>query len=456
MAFAEFFRDNEKSFKLLCPYDFSESEDVEAAKSEFKKLVEDFIELQKNGGNDKKDLPLLLGKISYLFQNLPFETFENFFESKEEDEKIIANLLNFVVSVYCKNVLKRNFFIEVANENARVCQREYDIYKLQHEGVFERLNATDVKSEILQDPKIRAVRKRPANRELVLLHRKEYDGRKHIYNKDLVAQGKMSQDDALSQIANLAVGLNRYTKIPNFSLCKELIKISDQLSEESIDHETRGMKIKILPALCEIFSKAQKKTEPKLGITDFKTFVSKIKPGSIRTSDHWKIIVEYFDPQGIEGLPEGQQENYSQQVVDLPRGQVLNSEELISKTLSLIKNKSLDCDHFFLLVEKIEDPATNFGKKENLQELFKKYKYVNIASDLDKIINHSNKFFGLQQIHLDRDIFIEWVKILKQDPTWFTTKNKFGFFPKSIGATFVCECNDEEQEDIKRRLGETW
>ena len=458
-SLAEFVRINELDLKILCPYDFSKDEDKTTAETELKSLVEKFIELQKSADSDKTDFPILLMKISFLFQNLPKENLEIIFK-QNENEKIFSNLMNLCCEVYCKNKFGRSFFDEVAYENARICQREHDKYVLQHAGISENVKVSEVKSTLLTDDhKVRAVIELPENSSLCLLRKSAYDDKKYIYDRESVTKGKLANNDdesfngsyAFAQIANLVTRLDVYEKVKDLSPAKEIIKIFSQLQQEkvTIEPETQWMNIKTLPACCEIFEKAKGKVT--LNAKDFQTFTGRLNNDSVNRSEDWQSVVEVFDSSKVNEVQENKNENYSQHVVDLFSGQVLNSKNLTIKTLLLLKDKSLDCEHFMDFVYKIENPKANFNSQENFKLLFRKLNCQDLDKNFDKLIKKFSDIYGLPQIFVDRETFVRMLESLKGKTDWDIRKGQFSL-NKANNKTFTCDCDDSEKQELLKVL----
>lgn len=456
---AEFIRNNELDLKILCPYDFSKDEDKTSAETELKSLVEKFIELQKSANSDKTDLPVLLMKISFLYQNLPKENLEIIFK-QNENEKIFSNLMNLCCEVYCENKFGRSFFDEVAYENARICQREHDKYVLQHAGISENIKVSEVKSKLLTDDhKVRAVIELPENPSLCLLRRAAYDDKKYIYDRESVEKGKLGSNDdesnkgsyAFALIANLVTRLDDYVKIKDLLPAKEIIKIFTQLQQQkvTVGPETQWMNIKTLPACYEIFREAKGKVT--LDAKEFQIFTVRLNNDSINRTEDWQSVVDVFDSSKVNEIQENPNENYSQHVVDLFSGQVLNSTDLTSKTLMFLKSRSLDCDHFINFVYKIENPRTNFNNPENFKLLFSKLNCQDLEKNFDRLINEFSNIYGLPQIFVDRDTFIAMLEALKGNAEWNRWMGQFSL-DKTENKTFTCDCDDSEKQELLKVL----
>ena len=159
--FSIFYPENKRYFEFLCNCDFSKETTV---KNKFKTLVEDFV----NSDNDD-DKVYILGQLVFLFEKLDFEKldidFDKIFNDKSLKENIVANVLNFVASVYCLKNHKCLFLKEIQNENFRQSCINHDILVAKNKGL-KGSKVSVFNSYYLNDSKLIAVRKFSGNAPL--------------------------------------------------------------------------------------------------------------------------------------------------------------------------------------------------------------------------------------------------------------------------------------------------
>ena len=147
-----FCSENRRYFQFLCDFDFSKADECEKAKSEFKTLVKNLAD-QVNS-IDVSYYPVILGQLIYIFENLYNVEWNKVFEESNIEKSVVANVLNFVASMYCLKNYKKFFFDEIKYENSRQSSLDHDILVAKNNGIGGQKNITDIKSPYFQDKKL--------------------------------------------------------------------------------------------------------------------------------------------------------------------------------------------------------------------------------------------------------------------------------------------------------------
>lgn len=472
--FNTFYSENKRYFKFLCDVDFSKADGCEKAKSEFKTLVKNLVD-QVNS-NDVSYYPVILGQLIYIFENIDNVEWDKVFVENDIEKKVVANVLNFVASVYCLKNYKKFFFNEIKYENSRQSSLNHDILVAKNNGIGGQKNITDIKSPCFKDEKLAAVRSCSGNAPLCdLFYANDNDNNPHIFRENIKELVKDKEDkdqlqkEALKQIINLAASVKHFAQDPNFDFAGKLTELLQYLHDASIDKNTIHECVKILDCICDI-CKEIPKTTPRINADGFRILTSKLK-STIDSVDMWRVFIDACNidlkSNKVNDIKNDDKKKYSEHVVDLLKNSLLNSPDLITKTVNLLPDQSLDHKKFLELLGKIYKLKDNFSKPEDTENLFRllDFSSFNKKDDFYKVDNSNpgfcqkvSSFFGYKSICINRATFVGLIKKLQEISAWNDDENTiirscFGFGDNVDGKTFVLRCSDDEKIELQKKYG---
>ena len=466
--FNTFYSENKRYIQFLWDFDFSKADGCEKTKSEFKTLVKNLAD-QVNS-NDVSYYPVILGQLIYIFENLDNVEWDKVFEESDIEKSVVANVLNFVASVYCLKNYKKFFFDEIKSENSRQSSLDHDILVAKNNGIGGEKNITDIKSPCFQDKKLAAVRRFSGNAPLCDLFDTKDNKNPHIFReniKELVKDKDQLQKEALKQIINLAASVKHFAQDPNFDFAGKLTNLLKYLNDDYfISKDTTHERVKILDCICDICKTIPQKTTPRINADGFRILTSKLKP-MIDSVDMWRVFIDACNTDlrsnKVNEIKDDKKK-YSEHVVDLLQDGLLNSPGLITKTVNLLPDQSLDHKKFLELLGKIYKLKENFSKPEDTENLFRlldfnsfnnKDEFYNINNSKSMFCKEISVFFGYARIYINRATFEGLIKKLK---TLDGAENKdvkscFGLGDNAPGKTFVLRCSDEEKSKLIQEYG---
>lgn len=471
--FNTFYYENKRYFKFLCDFDFSKADECEKAKSEFKTLVKNLTDSVNS--NDPSCLSVILGQLIYIFENLDNVEWDKVFEESDIEKSVVANVLNFVASVYCLKNYKKFFFDEIKSENSRQSSLDHDILVAKNNGIGGEKNITDIKSPCFQDEKLAAVRSFSGNAPLCdLFDTKDNDKNPHIFRENIKELVKDKEDkdqlqkEALKQIINLAANIKHFAQDPNFDFAGKLTELLKYLNDASIEKNITYERVKILDCICDI-CKEISQTTPRINADGFRILTSKLK-STIDSVDMWRVFIDACNTDQKSNKVNEIKDNkkkYSEHVVGLLTDRLLNSPDLITKTLNLLPDQSLDHDKFLELLGKIYKLNENFSKPEDTENLFRlldfesfknKDEFSNTAAGAKGFCLKVSSFFGYSSICINRATFVGLIEYLKKLKAWdgddnIIIRSCFGFADTVNGKTFVLRCNDDEKSELIKEYG---
>ena len=469
--FNTFYSENKRYFKFLCDFDFSKADECEKAKSEFKTLVKNLVD-QVNS-NDVSYYPVILGQLIYIFENIDNVEWDKVFVENDIEKKVVANVLNFVASVYCLKNYKKFFFNEIKYENSRQSSLNHDILVAKNNGIGGQKNITDIKSPCFKDEKLAAVRSCSGNAPLCDLFDTKDNKNPHIFRENIKELVKDKEDkdqlqkEALKQIINLAASVEHFAQDPNFDFAGKLTNLLKYLNDDyCISKDTTHERVKILDCICDI-CKIIPQTTPRINADGFRILTSKLK-FEIDSVEMWRVFVDACNTDlksnKVNEIKDDDKKKYSEHVVGLLKDSLLNSHDLITKTVNLLPDQSLDHDKFLQLRNKIGVTIKDFSKPEDTENLFRlldfssfkeKNEFHNVNTGNKGFCQKINEFFEYSPIFINRATFVGLIENLKKLNAWDVNENTtirscFGVGDDARGKAFVLQCSDDEKSELKK------